>query len=356
MSGETVVVDLRGRAVRFVQRCWERWEESPPPWLRPALGVTEPLRRRIQARRLADRGTAPPGPLIVSVGNLAVGGTGKTPVTIALARRLRADGLPVAIVTRGHGASHPGPLRVDPDDPRCGDEARMMAGVLPGVPVVQGRDRTAALRLAGDDCPGGVVLVEDGFQAAVPRHLDLLLLDRWEVADGRLRPGTGLPLPWGPYRETAAAAARATAWLLPLAPGQAPPAAAAPVPVHGFRTRTFLVPGVAPPPGEPYGIIAGIARPERLLAACRQLTGRPPRAAVWCDDHVRYGASHLRRLAAVSRRHGIEHWLTTTKDAVKLLPLWELQEPPGVIDLEVTWVDGAGPATEILSLARSGTR
>ena len=340
----TLILDERRPVTRWLDARWRRWDARPPAWLPAAARVTEPVRRRLLARRLARRPAPPQGVLVVSVGNLALGGTGKTPVTIALAAALRRRGMPVAVATRGHGSPVRGPVRVDPRDARLGDEARLMAAALPDVPVIQGRDRAAGLAAAAAAAPGGVVLLEDGHQAAAGRHLDLLLLDRWTEAGGTLHPAAGRPLPWGPYREPAAGAARAAAWLLPLPPGAPFPAARAPVPLFGFRSRTAPPdPAVAPLPAGRYGLLAGIARPERLLAACDEALGRPPAVAVWCDDHARHGPRRLARLARLARRHDLAAWVTTGKDAVKLGG-GDLPVPLVVLRQELAWEGPDDPA------------
>ena len=102
---------------------------------------------RIQARRVGRRPAPPPDPWIVSVGNLALGGTGKTPVVAELARDLAAAGHTGCVLTRGYGSPLAGPLRVDADNPGAGDEARMMAQRLDSTewPVVQSRNRPRGL-------------------------------------------------------------------------------------------------------------------------------------------------------------------------------------------------------------------
>ena len=341
----TLVIDARSRRTRVVHERWRRWREAPPPWLPVAAAVTTPLQRRLLHRRLARRAPPPEGVQVVSVGNLAVGGTGKTPVTIVLAAALRRRGLPVAVVTRGHGAADATVRRVDPADVAAADEARLMAARLPDVPVIQGRDRRTALARAATLVPGGVVLVEDGHQAVVGRHRDLLILDRWEVVAGRLLPCTGWTLPWGPYREPAGGAVRADAWLLPLEGGARLPDAEAPVHVFGFHRHSRLPAGALPDAPAPYGLVTGVARPAAVQAACAAAAGRPPVVAVWHDDHVRYGARDLARLADLARRHDLAAWVTTAKDAVKLQDRWPGPVPLVELDLVITWVGDRDPAS-----------
>jgi tetraacyldisaccharide 4'-kinase len=323
-----VVLDARSRHVRAAERLWDWHGAHGGPLAAGTSRLAAGLARRLLARRVAGRGPAPPAPWILSVGNLRLGGTGKTPLAIGLAEALGAAGRRGAVVTRGYGGTAAGPLLVTPDRGEAGDEARLMAARLPGWRVVQAADRRRGLAAARalDPAPE-VILLEDAYQsAAAPRHLDLLILDRWRRAGARIEPLTGHVLPWGPYREDARGARRADLWLLEtdeVLPAEAwGEGDAGPVPVLGFRRRTSLPEGAAPGPDEAYGVCSGIARPADFEAACADLTGRAPAWAVRFDDHARHDERTLALLRAACRRHGGRRLLTTEKDWVKLRPLW----------------------------------
>lgn len=152
------------------------------------------LRRRLHTAGLrAIHGLAVP---VIVVGNVTVGGTGKTPFVLWLCTRLSAAGLRPGIVLRGYGGRNRGVLRVDAQsDPRCaGDEAVLLARHAPG-PVIAARDRVAGARAlveAGCD----VVVADDGLQHyRLGRSLEIGILD------GVRRFGNGLCLPAGPLRE-----------------------------------------------------------------------------------------------------------------------------------------------------------
>jgi tetraacyldisaccharide 4'-kinase len=147
---------------------------------------------------------------VISVGNLSVGGTGKTPLVAWIAQRLRGDGLVPAVVSRGYGGTAgAGPLVVSTGEgPRvnartCGDEPHLLARSLKGVIVIVGADRIEGARTAAAAGAGAVVL-DDGFQhRRLARDLDIVALDaRAPFGDGRL-------LPLGSLRESPAALRRA---------------------------------------------------------------------------------------------------------------------------------------------------
>ncbi|MDE1942532.1 MAG: tetraacyldisaccharide 4'-kinase [Betaproteobacteria bacterium] len=184
----------------------ERWlllqwygREAPPVWLLPLsflFRLVVALRRRLYAagwlgsRRL-------PVPVLV-VGNITVGGTGKTPLTIALVEALRRQGWHPGIICRGYGASARSERRVEPgDDPaEAGDEAVLMASRT-GVPVWAGRDRSATGRALLQAHPDVDLLVsDDGLQ-----HLALARTMEIAVVDGARLFGNGALLPAGPLRE-----------------------------------------------------------------------------------------------------------------------------------------------------------
>ncbi len=157
------------------------------------------VRRAAYGRRLLVSANAP-WPVLV-VGNLTVGGTGKTPFTLWLVARLRQHGLRPAILCRGYrGRSGHWPLWVDADsDPRlAGDEAVMLAGRC-GVPVVAGADRLASARLLRDRLGEGgldLLVCDDGLQ-----HYRLRRQAEIALVDGERGFGNGLCLPAGPMRE-----------------------------------------------------------------------------------------------------------------------------------------------------------
>lgn len=186
--------------------------------LTPLLQVLSRAYGRAMALRRAayERGWVAARPLpcpVVSVGNITVGGTGKTPLTIDVARRLAAMGLRVAVLSRGyrgraerHGAvvSDGRRLRIGPLE--AGDEPWMMAQALRGIPVLVGHDRYRSGMIACRQMGAQAVVLDDGFQHwRLKRDLDLVVLS------GHAPLGNGHLLPRGPLRETADALGRAHA-------------------------------------------------------------------------------------------------------------------------------------------------
>jgi len=352
MSG-IVYVDKRSYANRVAHDLWGRWDDGGPRWLSILTPLTNALAQANLRYRLASRDTPSQTPRVVSIGALASGGSGKTPVVESLARDLTTRGRRVALLTRGYGSAVSGPCRVRSDDSRCGDEARMLAARLSECVVVQSRDRRAGLAWLRNHAPEtGIVLLEDGHQCAgAGRHLDVIILDRWRLEGRGVVPLVGLRLPWGPYREGIAGALRAGLWLVPLDADEVLPELEGSGPlVLGFRRRSTLADGVAIPASLPYGVVSGIAKPAVFERACRDLVGYDPRVAVRFDDHIAYRTGHLPEIIAAGKSATVERWLTTAKDHVKLAGIWPSDAPPlTVVHLELTWSGEPSLAEAVLS-------
>ncbi|HVC01526.1 MAG TPA: tetraacyldisaccharide 4'-kinase [Steroidobacteraceae bacterium] len=289
-------------AQSWFNRLWYRG--SPPGWLVAAsrvYGAASAARRAAYRRGwLVSRRVGCP---VIVVGNLSVGGTGKTPLVAWLAARLAAAGRRPGIATRGYGGSSAGPRLVEPGDAAAlvGDEPLLLARRT-GLPVAIGRARPAAAQLlvaAGCD----VVVSDDGLQHyALARDVQIV------VIDGDRRFGNGRLLPAGPLREspqrlaavdaivvnggTPAAGEFAMRLEAPVAVGLCGGAA---VPLASFAGRTVHA-------------VAGIANPERffrmLRAAGLEVTEHP------LDDHATLRADDIR----FPDRNPV---LMTEKDAVK---------------------------------------
>lgn len=285
---------------------------------------------------------------VISVGNLSMGGSGKTPVVEWIARTLQQAGLPVAILSRGYGGSYRERALVvsdgnvvKADAEVAGDEPVMLARALPGVAVVVARRRDDAARLAEGISGPRVHVLDDGFQhRRLQRDLDLLCATGEDLNDW--------PLPAGRLREFASAARRADAVLM-TGDGSAPAG------LPSWRvTRRVL--GVAdlegreqPAPGRPW-LVSGIARPERFHAdatqACGEIAGRDV-----FGDHYRYDAAEWRSLEDRARSAGADALLTTAKDAVRL-PTHAITLPVRVLRIGVEILEAATLRERLLSVAR----
>src|SRR5580693_6403113 len=198
-----------------IERLWDR--DLPLRLLPVWLGLSAAAgfyRLGVGARLLYWRMMRRPTPVLtVSVGNLTVGGTGKTPFTLFLARRLQSHGLRVGIVSRGYKRERSkaraelvadgGELKTSPED--AGDEPAMLAKTFTG-PIAVARRRLDGIELLSTLGPLDAVILDDGFQhVRLERDVDLVL-----VSDERGF-GNGWILPAGPMRESIRAVGRADA-------------------------------------------------------------------------------------------------------------------------------------------------
>jgi tetraacyldisaccharide 4'-kinase len=202
--------------VTALERAW--WAERPDGLQRAALALLAPAEalflgaiwlRALGYDRRWFQVTDAPAP-VISVGNVAVGGAGKTPVTHAIATRLAARGRRVAILSRGYGAVR-SDARVVADGERVllaaeagGDEPVLLARRLPGVRVLCGPRRVELAALATGTLGANALLLDDGFQhRALARDLDVVVLDAANPF------GNGHLMPVGPNREPRWALGRA---------------------------------------------------------------------------------------------------------------------------------------------------
>ena len=271
-------------AVRaWLERIWYR-PEPPPSWLRPPaalFGALAAARRAAYRRGWLAAGEV--GRAVVVVGNLGVGGSGKTPLVIWLARALAARGVRTGVVLRGYGGTARGPLCVRPDSDAgaVGDEALLIARRT-GVPVCVGRDRLAAARaLVAEGVD--LVLSDDGLQHyRLQRDVEIAVLD---AARGL---GNGALLPAGPLREPPA---RLDAVDVVVQTGEGP--ALRPGALRMRLRGAQLLPLDGGGPGTPLTAlagrtvhaVAGIGNPGRFFATLRA-AGLEPREHAFPDHHA----------------------------------------------------------------------
>lgn len=277
------------------------------------------------ARRLRRPGYRPTVP-VICVGNLTAGGAGKTPTVIALIERLSARGHAVQVVSRGHGGSLPGPVRVDATRhpaSEVGDEPLLLSAFAP---VWVAKDRAAGVR-AAEAAGARVVLLDDGFQnPAVTPALGLVVVD---AARGF---GNGRCIPAGPLREPPASGLARADLVLTIGEasaqarfdatwGQLAPAR--------MRGQLQPLPMGMDWKDERVLAFAGIADPSRFFATLRAEGAELVRGEALAD-HETLSETLLRRLEAEAAATGAQ-LVTTEKDAARLPQHWR----PKVLTLVV---------------------
>lgn len=334
----------------FDQRtAWSRdpGEDDVSPWIAPLLSIFARVfgagvllhAAAYRVGLLAIRRASRP---VVSVGNLAVGGTGKTPFVILLAGILEARGVRVAVLSRGYGR-RPGPREplivsrgsgaVERADV-AGDEPVLIAARTRASVVVAKR-RAEAARTAVEELGAEVLILDDGFQhRALARDLDIVVLD------GARPFGNGALLPRGPLRERPKALERAS--LLVVNHGPVPRDRLR----EGFEPSLLCMDGdlearphvsvgvvatsvggilggdrapAASLSGRRVALLAGIARPERFEASVRGL-GASVVSRLFLQDHADIGSTEIDRFRHAAREARADILLTTEKDAVRIAP------------------------------------
>jgi tetraacyldisaccharide 4'-kinase len=285
---------------------------------------------------------------VISVGNLVLGGTGKTPVVQHIARLLQQKGFRPAVVSRGYRGRAAASVNIVSDYQQvflsaveAGDEPFLLARTLPGVPVLTGRRRLFPARQAIEKYQVDAIILDDGFQ-----HLDLYRDVDLVLFDAGAQAGSSRVFPGGPLREPISALHRCHAFLLTGKTPQNQRRATlfaellekkfphAPIFFSSFdrprlldaagRDQTELV------HDERYLAFCGIANPQRfhdsLQALDLPLAGFLPLA-----DHQRYAPTMLARIMAKAQATGAGRLITTEKDFVKLagvnlpLPIFRLE-------------------------------
>jgi len=293
-------------------------------------------RGALRARRLQ-------GP-VISVGNLAVGGSGKTPFVILLGELLKARGIQFDVLSRGYGRSTTGVLLVDPhgNPHEFGDEPLLIARRL-GVPVVVGEKRYEAGLFAESQFGTRLHLLDDGFQhRALARDLDIVMVNASDFED-RLLPG-------GRLREPLAALKRANIAVLE---------EGVPYPARRLGRKTIwrIRRGVSIPPLPPrVAAFCGIARPERFFEQLRA-AGVVAAVEIPFPDHHAYTEKDVRDLLKVKEEKNCAAFVTTEKDiinlqefAAQIAPLFpatvtmELLDQDAVLSLLMEQIPALAPA------------
>ncbi len=278
---------------------------------------------------------------VVSVGNLTVGGTGKTPMVALLARLFQERGQRVAILSRGYGGNLHGVTRLSDGSqigfrpPQVGEEAYWLARALPGVGVYTGASRYEAGRAAWKEHKPDLFLLDDGFQHfQLRRDLDIVLLDAASPF------GNGFLLPRGPLREPVSALAAAD--LLILTRYEERHQAQLQTLRKTFPEKTVLTAAISPvaarsyPGGEEHSpedlkgqalfAFAGLARPQVFSRTLNELAVDLKGSRAFPDHHS-FTYNDLIMLVREARAYEATALITTGKDWARLGERWEADLP-----------------------------
>ncbi len=293
---------------------------------------------------LFDRGVLPSRRLerpVVSVGNLSVGGSGKTPFVIALGELLKTRGIRFDVLSRGYGRKTRGVLVVEADGNAAdfGDEPLLIARRL-SVPVIVGESRYEAGRVAELKFQTQLHILDDGFQhRSLARDFDIVLMTERDF-DDRL-------LPSGRLREPLSSLRRADAIVLPA--GLAVDHPALRQKLIWRIERELVLPSL---PFAPV-VFCGIARPEQFFAQVRA-AAITPAAEIEYRDHHAYDLDDIQALVSARIRLNAGGFLTTEKDAINLGPEQRCLEPLGIAELRLTLDRPTDVIDVILARIREG--
>ncbi|QHC36234.1 tetraacyldisaccharide 4'-kinase [Komagataeibacter xylinus] len=314
--------------------------QPPAFWWRPATdaglmaGLLAPLAHiyaTAAARRLRRAPWHAPVP-VLCCGNIGVGGAGKTPLVMDLARRTISRGRRPAFLSRGYGGRAPAGTRVDPNHHTArdvGDEPLLLARIAS---CYVGADRSISARRAladGADC----LLMDDGFQNPT-LHQDLALV----VVDGTVGFGNGRVLPAGPLREPVATGLARAGGVVIMGHDQQGIAASLPDGLPCFAA-TLQPDTQSVPRNQPIIAFAGIGRPAKFFEGLAQ-SGIRPASCLAFPDHHAYTAAEQAELHGLAVQAGA-CLVTTQKDEVRLNAA--MRTEVRTVGLQLAWANPAMP-------------
>ena len=280
---------------------------------------------------------------VVSVGNLSVGGSGKTPFVLLLGELLLARGVKFDILSRGYGRKTKGVMLVDPagTSQDFGDEPLLLARRL-GVPVIVGEDRHEAGVFAERNFGAQLHLLDDGFQhRSLARDFDIVLVTPEDARDHLL--------PGGRLREPPNSLARADAIVLTSG------ASGDSFPLDGklvWRARRGILPKDVPL--RPVAF-CGIARPKNFLLQLRT-AGIEPVAEAFYRDHHPYTQRDIQELLKLRQQSEAGGFVTTEKDAINLGGYLAALEPVAVVPVKMELLDAANAVDTMLRVIEERRR
>ncbi len=272
---------------------------------------------------------------VICVGNINVGGAGKTPLAIALCRYLTDAGRTPHLISRGYGGSMAGPVRVDPDihsAAEVGDEALLLAAAAP---TWIARDRAAAARAAADS-GAGIIVMDDGLQNfSLAADLSVIAID------GGYGFGNGRVMPAGPLREALAAGLARAHGAVVIGPDAAGGGALAAktMPVFAARMAPLADSGPDDIAGRDVFAFAGIGRPAKFYATLAEIGCRLVATRDFPDHHP-YRARELAEICRRATETGAIP-VTTAKDAVRLPP--EFRAEVRTLQVTLEWAEPDAP-------------
>jgi len=272
---------------------------------------------------------------VISVGNLSVGGSGKTPFIMLLGELLKSRGIKFDVLSRGYGRKSRGVLLVHPaGSPQdFGDEPLLIARRLQA-PVIVGEDRFEAGRLAESRFGVQLHLLDDGFQhRGLARDFDIVLVTPQDAHEPLL--------PAGRLREPLASLRRADAVVL--TSGASPEA----FPLDGsvvWRVRRGIAPQNVPP--RPV-VFCGIARPQNFVLQLRAANLDPVAEAFYRDHHA-YDEKDIRELLRLKQQSDAGGFVTTEKDAINLGGFLSALQPLAVVPVKMELADAANAVDTML--------
>jgi tetraacyldisaccharide 4'-kinase len=296
------------------------------------------------------------GCYVISIGNLTVGGTGKTPFTIHLAQKWKENGYTIGVVSRGYGGNYKDPVVLVSDGTTLlekvssvGDEPYLMAERLKGIPIVVAADRFRGCQWLIEHFKVDVILLDDGFQhLRLYRNLNLLLVDATNPF------GNGCLLPRGSLREPVSEVRRAdlviftrsengsdaTEWISEIERFGRPCIRSTFQPTHLFQLQTGSVLPLTDLKDQPILCFSGIGNPDSFARLLTFLGAEIKEQLIFGDHHPYQGSDWIKIKKKVAESK-VKRVVTTEKDAVKIKEFLPADFEIWVLRVEVAFWEGA---------------